>query len=318
MPFRSVRRKILVSLLASTFFFALVLVAFAETVVRQRLRGLLQEKGFAIARQVALDCVSPVITERYFEISMMFKDLQAAESGVVYAFILDDDGRDLVHTFANGVPPELRQAHPVDPLQPFSSQELTTDKGAILDIGVPLLRGQAGVLHLGLSATAINRDVNRIVMLVLLVTVVTLIVGIAAAIGFSRIITRPLIALAGAAERFGQGETSQPLAIEADDEIGELAKTFNVMVANRQRSAEERDRLIKELQQSLSEVKTLRGFLPICSSCKKIRTDQGSWQQLESYIRDHSEAEFSHGICPECTKALYPEQWEHLRKKAGA
>ncbi len=318
MPFRSVRRKIVSGLLAGTFFIALVMVVFAETVIRQRLRTLLQEKGVAIARRVAADSISPVITERYFEIAMMFKDLQGAELGLVYAFILSEDGRELVHTFPNSVPPELKLAHPVDPLRPFSARELNTDKGSVLDIGVPLLRGQAGVLHIGLSETAINRDVNRVVFLILLVMIVALAVGSASAIGLSRIITRPLVALAGAAEAFGQGKTGQPLAITSEDELGGLARAFNVMVANRQRAEEERERLIEELRQTLSEVKTLRGFLPICSSCKKIRSDQGSWQQLESYIRDHTDAEFSHGICPECARALYPEQWQQIQHKAGA
>jgi len=63
----------------------------------------------------------------------------------------------------------------------------------------------------------------------------------------------------------------------------------------------------KELQDSLAKVKTLSGLLPICASCKKIRNDQGYWSQIEVYIRDHSEAEFSHGLCPDCVKKLYPE-----------
>jgi len=66
-----------------------------------------------------------------------------------------------------------------------------------------------------------------------------------------------------------------------------------------------RDRT-KELQIALDEVKVLSGFLPICASCKQIRDDKGYWTQIESYIRDHSEAEFSHGICPDCAKKLYP------------
>lgn len=62
-----------------------------------------------------------------------------------------------------------------------------------------------------------------------------------------------------------------------------------------------------ELEKALGEVRKLSGFLPICSSCKKIRDDKGYWQQIESYICDHSEADFSHGICPQCSQKLYPE-----------
>jgi CheY-like chemotaxis protein len=61
-----------------------------------------------------------------------------------------------------------------------------------------------------------------------------------------------------------------------------------------------------ELQQALREVKVLKGLVPICASCKKIRNDQGFWQQLEEYIQQHSEAEFSHGLCTPCIKKLYP------------
>ena len=78
-------------------------------------------------------------------------------------------------------------------------------------------------------------------------------------------------------------------------------------IERRKKAEQERDDVIKELKKALSEVKTLRGFLPICSICKKIRDDQGYWNQIESYIRDRSEAEFSHGICPGCAKKHYPE-----------
>jgi len=80
----------------------------------------------------------------------------------------------------------------------------------------------------------------------------------------------------------------------------------------RRREAEaERDRVIRELQKSLAEVKTLRGFLPICAHCKKIRDNQGYWNRSESYIQAHSEAEFSHGICPDCARELYPDMKLH-------
>jgi len=69
----------------------------------------------------------------------------------------------------------------------------------------------------------------------------------------------------------------------------------------------EQKRLIKELQQALASIKTLSGLIPICASCKKIRDDQGYWNQLEAYISDHSSAEFSHGICPDCAVKIYPD-----------
>ena len=68
----------------------------------------------------------------------------------------------------------------------------------------------------------------------------------------------------------------------------------------------EREKLIEQLNKTIAEIKVLKGIIPICAACKKVRTDQGFWQQVEVYIRDHSEAKFSHGICPDCAEKLYP------------
>lgn len=75
------------------------------------------------------------------------------------------------------------------------------------------------------------------------------------------------------------------------------------------KSAAEREQLITDLKDALAKVKTLSGFLPICASCKKIRDDHGYWASVEQYIEDHSEAVFSHGICPSCAQKLYPEMF---------
>lgn len=77
------------------------------------------------------------------------------------------------------------------------------------------------------------------------------------------------------------------------------------------RAAKEREELIAQLEGALLQVKKLSGLLPICASCKKIRTDQDGWQQIEEYIANHSEADFSHSICPECAHRLYPEIYQN-------
>ncbi|MFH1153191.1 MAG: PAS domain S-box protein [Pseudomonadota bacterium] len=93
------------------------------------------------------------------------------------------------------------------------------------------------------------------------------------------------------------------------DAEGNITGNIAVLVdiAERKQIEEHKDRLVLELQKTLSEVKTLSGLLPICSYCKKIRDDKGYWNQIEAYIHDHSGAEFSHGICQECTKKYFPD-----------
>lgn len=78
-------------------------------------------------------------------------------------------------------------------------------------------------------------------------------------------------------------------------------------IAERRRAEKEKEKLIRQLRHALAEVTTLSGLLPICSSCKKIRDDEGYWNQIEMYLQKHSGAQFSHGICPDCAQRLYPE-----------
>ena len=111
--------------------------------------------------------------------------------------------------------------------------------------------------------------------------------------------------------REGKQDIAEGLQSGADDY---LCKPFDpvelcarVEVGSRMIAIQERlAAKVHELREALAQIKTLRGIVPICASCKKIRDDQGYWSQVESYVSSHSEAQFSHGICPECASQLYP------------
>jgi PAS domain S-box-containing protein len=93
------------------------------------------------------------------------------------------------------------------------------------------------------------------------------------------------------------------------DNKGEIDSVNGVFfnITERKRAEEEREKMIRELQNALAEIKTLSGLLPICAHCKNIRDDKGYWNKIEAYIHKHSDAEFTHGICPECAKKYYPD-----------
>ena len=122
---------------------------------------------------------------------------------------------------------------------------------------------------------------------------------------------------------FVSGQIGEDRAIESlksgatdyvlKDKLSRLAPAVKRALAEvkekeeRKKAEEERERLIVELREALSRVKTLSGLLPICAGCKKIRDDNGYWSQIESYISEHAEVEFSHGLCPACEKKAYEE-----------
>jgi len=111
---------------------------------------------------------------------------------------------------------------------------------------------------------------------------------------------------------------------EANDEIlrqQEILKERNEQIEQTNHQLEhqikEREALLTELKDAMDNVKTLGGLIPICSSCKKIRDDEGYWNIIESYIAKHSTAQFSHGICPDCMQKLYPKYANKPKPQPG-
>lgn len=97
------------------------------------------------------------------------------------------------------------------------------------------------------------------------------------------------------------------ILIDKNQEIEKAHDQLKIEIEDRKKIEKEREKLIEELQESLSKIKTLSGLIPICSNCKKVRNDEGYYEQVEEYIMNHSHAEFTHGICPDCVSALYPD-----------
>jgi PAS domain S-box-containing protein len=125
---------------------------------------------------------------------------------------------------------------------------------------------------------------------------------------------KSVVSLLDISDRKKMEEALQKSYEELDRRVKE--RTSDLAAANEQLKREigerlkaeaEKEKLIVDLKKALKEVKKLSGLIPICASCKKIRDDRGYWNQLEVFIQKHSEAEFSHGVCPECAKKLYPD-----------
>ncbi len=144
-----------------------------------------------------------------------------------------------------------------------------------------------------------------------------------------RLVVRPVVELSDSVSRIGEeADGNGRVGSEGPAEIRRLATAINTMlaglaratrqlsgknaqleqeIAERKELEQEREKLIAQLQEALTQVKTLSGFLPICASCKKIRDDSGYWKQIETYLAAHADVTFSHGLCPDCAKKLYGE-----------
>jgi integral membrane sensor domain MASE1 len=130
--------------------------------------------------------------------------------------------------------------------------------------------------------------------------------------GFSAALAVTALLLGAALrERRRAEEDLRTVGKELEQRVQDRTAALNAELDVRIRAEREQERLLEELQGALVHVKTLSGLLPICSVCKKIRDDQGYWTQVERYISDHTDAQFSHGICPDCLQRVYPEYANH-------
>lgn len=146
-------------------------------------------------------------------------------------------------------------------------------------------------------------------------------------------LTSHLRALGAIAQRVAEsGSLDSHAEVAGPDDVQALASSFNAMIDRVRSSKEhlerrveertadlsvaneellrlnlEKELAIVELKEALNKISTLRGLLPICAACKKIRDDKGYWNQIETYIMEHTEADFSHGFCPDCARELYGE-----------
>ena len=439
------RSKILLGIAGLVVLMGLTVMIFAETVLYENLYAKLETRGISIARNMAANSVNPILTEKYFELKMMSLDIMKSEDDIEYIFVLDHEGKILAHTFDRGFPTELLGVNRDVSKKKYSAQKITTEKGELIDIAVPMMEGEAGVVHLGFSEKQIRAEINSIIASLLWLIIALSIIGIVIAIFLSRMIAKPVLELAKIVVAAGIGDLDQRVNVRSTDEIGKLGESFNLMLKARKQAEEalkesegklhsitshlaegiylldelghitfmnpeaehlfgwtmeelnekgphnlvhfqrpdgtplssseckmhdviktkeryistdevfvrkdgtvfpisvitapviengnirasvtafrditeqkqtekEKEKLISDLQEALATIKTLHGILPICASCKKIRDDKGYWKQLESYISEHSEAEFSHGYCPECGKKALEAAREDLKK----
>lgn len=311
----AIQSKLLLAAFGILLVSGAILLVFNMTSVHQKFETHLRLRGVTMANLMAHEVVDLVLTEKFPVLELLLKNHLADEQDIEYAFVTNKSGSVVAHTFEGGFPIELKNMNPVPAGQDYAIMNFSAETKSLVDIAIPLLKGEIGQFHIGLSEASIRKETKSIIWSITwLITGTMIVAGIVFTV-LARIITRPLLRLARAADYASRGNFDVLFDASSEDEIGHLGKAFNSMIAARKQIEDDREKLIAELQTALREIKTLSGLLPICAWCKKVRDDEGYWKKIDVYVTEHSDATFTHGICPDCLKEVSKETYERLNNK---
>ncbi|GBD09582.1 Signal transduction histidine-protein kinase/phosphatase DegS [Candidatus Thermoflexus japonica] len=228
----SVRTKILGIVLGGTLLFGLTTVLQVRYALHQVLVARTQDWGIAMASDLAARSADLVLINDLLGLHRLLQDAILHNSELRYLFVLSPQGEVLAHTFGTSpeFPAGLIEANPLPPGAPYRLQPLRTPEGIIWDIAVPIFRGRAGVLRLGLRDTAVRTAVNTVTAWLMLTTMVVSALSIGIALVLTHLIVRPIRSLVEMTERVARRDFTARATVWAHDEIGALAQAFNTMV----------------------------------------------------------------------------------------
>lgn len=248
-PF-GLRHRIYFALAGLVLFVGLADFLFIKYGFSGHLRQELEKRGVSIARNIAQNSVNSILAQDLLALKIAAHQQKMAEEDIVYIFFLGTrPGEVLAHTFEDGFPLELLDANRLGKDSDHSIRYLATERGPVYDVAVPVSRGGLGQVRLGISATPVTLAVDTLTRNILMATLLLAACGLLLALPLSAAIARPLHRLTDAAGAVGEGCFDQHIPEQGNDELGKLARTFNVMT-QRLRSAQdallERNRLLAD------------------------------------------------------------------------
>ncbi len=236
----SVRTKILGIVLGLVLLLGLGITVQVRQALTQTMETQLEQQSVSMTRDLAARATDLILIRDLYALHQLLVEMPTNNSDVRYAFVVDPQGRILANTFGTAFPEGLVEANSARPDEHHRTVVLNTDEGLVWDTAVPIFAGRAGTARVGLSKAGVNQAVDAVTGQLLLTTVFVSVVGIAAAALLTWILTRPILALAEAAQAVGHGDFRRRIKRWADDEIGDLAEAFNAMTADLGRAAQER------------------------------------------------------------------------------
>lgn len=228
----SVRVKIMGIVLGLVLLLGLGIIWQVRSSMLAALTARLHERGVSIARDLAARSADLILINNTYALHELVQDTLNNNRDLRYAFILDAEGRVLVHSFDNRFPRLLLEQNQVAPSERAHTVEFPSDEGIIHDIAVPIFDGRAGTARIGLDENSVQRAVNDLTWQMLLTTLLVSMLGIGAAYTLTLVLTRPIHTLVNATQAVAQGDLSQRAPEWGDDELGKLSRAFNQMVSD--------------------------------------------------------------------------------------
>ncbi len=258
----SIRTKIMGMIVGLTILLGLGITLQVRAAMHRILSLELEHRGISIGRDLAARSTDPILIHDTFALYQLLRDTVANNPDLRYAFILDENGQVLVHSFAqdetrpenSGFPLDLLTVNRVASHERYHRQVLQTNEGLVHDFAVPIFQGRAGTARIGLSENRLNATVNAVTGQLVFTTLVVALIGVAAAAFLTWLLTRPILDLVAATRAVAQGRLDQKAPRWADDEIGTLSDAFNHMVNDLAAAQAEREAYNRELGQLLDKV----------------------------------------------------------------
>lgn len=266
MPRLSFRMKIMICCIGLVALLDLTVVIFVRTRLSDALRAEYLAKGHNMAVNLAARSEHFVLTEEFVSLLQLVTDLKDSDEDIAYAYVTDRKGRVLAHTFAGGFPADLVGVNTPRPGEEWSREVLDAEEeGLIHDIGVPMLQGRVGFVHVGISDKRVHRTISRFTIGIVTIAGFVLLIAVALAAVVSWVVAQPVRSLTRAAQKIRDGDLGQQVVVTTRDEIGDLVDSFNQMskeLLKQHKILEDRNRRIRIAQeQAAGERDKLRAII---------------------------------------------------------
>lgn len=235
----NIRTKILGIVLALVLLLGAAVTLQVRATVSKTMNIQLKEQSVSTSRDLAARATDMILINDMYSLHQLLLDTEANNSNVRYAFIVTPNNQVLAHTFGDGFPQNLLAANTVETMEHHRTVILETDEGKIWDTAVPIFDGQAGVARVGISDQQLHQTVENITTQLLITTLLVSAIGITTAALLTWVLTRPILQLVRATQAVGRGDFSHRVNRWANDEIGDLADSFNNMTVQLAHAAEE-------------------------------------------------------------------------------